>query len=387
MAGLENKNHEKRVCHISTVHQVSDDRIFYKECVSLAKSGFTVSFVVPHTRDEVRDGVRILALPEFRGRASRVIKGSVLAFRKAWGTKSKVIHFHDPELIPVGLLFKLFGHKVIYDVHELVYHNMEQKEWGNPFIRFTAKSIYRFFEFLAVWFFNRIILVVDQGQFRDYFYTTYRSKIRKFLFIRNYSMIKFTDALPAAVIDKTQDIIIYVGMLSRNRGIREVIEATERMSPAPVFILFGSWSDDGYLEECKREPGWKNVQYMGYRRLEEVYPYIKVADLGIALLYPMKNHLTGLPVKSFEYMACSVPILMSDFPFWMKQFENCAFFADPYNPGMIAEILQVILKDKAMLREKGFAGRLLVEQHYSWEAEEKVLVNCYDELFRSRNKQ
>ncbi|MCX6243666.1 MAG: glycosyltransferase [Bacteroidetes bacterium] len=384
---MENNRAEKRVCHLSTVHSVSDDRIFYKECVSLARHGFSVSFLVPHSRDEVRNGVQIIALKEYRNRFVRVIIGGWCGFRKAMKTKAQLIHFHDPELIPVGFILKLFGRKVIYDVHELVFHHMDQKEWGNAIGRSFLKFLYRFLEGLAIRFFDRIILVVDDDQFRDYFFTTYKKRIPKFVFIRNFSMIGFTDDLPAAALEKKQDIIIYAGGLDRNRGIREVIAATALMSPSPLFIIFGKWSDEKYEAECRREEGWKNVQYMGYRKLEELYPFIKVADLGIALLYPLKNYLTSLPVKAFEYMACSVPILMSDFPFWMKKFESCAFFTDPSDPEIIAKMLQEILKDKAILQEKGRAGRLLVEQQYSWEAEEKTLISCYEELFSSPNKQ
>jgi glycosyltransferase involved in cell wall biosynthesis len=181
-------------------------------------------------------------------------------------------------------------------------------------------------------------------------------------------------------------VIIYAGGLSRERGIREVIQATGFLSPAPAFILFGNWADEKYRNECMQEPGWKNVKYMGYRRLEEIYPFIKVADLGIALLYPLKNYLTSLPVKAFEYMTCSVPILMSDFPFWIRKFGDCAYFTDPYDSEKIAEVLQEILRDKELMKSKGRAGRELVEKKYSWEEEEKVLTACYDELFASRRK-
>jgi glycosyltransferase involved in cell wall biosynthesis len=386
MPEMGNSNQEKKVCHISTVHSVTDDRIYYKECVSLAGKGYAVSFVVPHDKDEVRDGVTIVALPEFNNRLVRFVTGSFRALRKGLRTRAELIHIHDPELIPAGLIFKLLGRLVIYDVHELVYHHLAQKQWGNKLFRPFLKWMYGFFEFLAVKFFGAIILVVDDDHFKDYFFTTYRKQVSKFLFIRNYPMIRFTDDLPPSVYEKKGDMIIYAGGLSRERGIQEVIRATGFLSPAPTFILFGKWSDENYREECMREPGWKNVEYMGYRRLEEIYPFIKVADLGIALLYPLKNYLTSLPVKAFEYMTCSVPILMSDFPFWIRKFGDCAYFTDPSSSEKIAEVLKMILADKEMMKAKGRSGRELVEKQYSWEEEEKILVACYDKLFASRIK-
>jgi glycosyltransferase involved in cell wall biosynthesis len=377
---------DNHVCHISTVHSVSDDRIFYKECVSLARNGYAVSFIVPHDRDEVRDGVTILALPDFQNRPRRFFEGSFRALRMGLKTKACLIHFHDPELIPAGLIFKLFGRLVIYDVHELVYHHLDQKQLGNKAFRWLLRKMYGFFEFMAVRFFDRIILVVDDDLFKEYFFTTYKKSLSKFLFIRNYPMIRFTDDLAPACYDKKRDMIIYAGGLSRERGILEVIRATDLMASAPDMILFGKWSDEDYRKECMQEPGWKNVEYKGYRRLEEIYPFIKLADLGIALLYPLKNYLTSLPVKAFEYMACSVPILMSDFPFWIRKFGDCAYFTNPASSEKIADVLQGILQDKELMKIKGKAGRVLVEQNYSWESEEKILVACYDELFNIGQK-
>lgn len=368
------------VCHISTVHQPSDDRIFYKECVSLARHGYRVSFVVPAAKNETRNGVSIIAVPQYNNRLTRVIAGPVIAFFKGLGSGAKLIHFHDPELILMGLVFKLLGRKVIYDVHELVYYHFDQKHWLSPSVRQTAKYLYRFTEKLAVRFFDRIILVVDDDRFRSYFFDSYPQHTQKFLFIRNYSMLGFIDSIVPAAYDKTCSILIYAGGLSRERGIREVIRATDICKQKTELLLFGSWSDEKFHEECKAESGWKNVKDMGYRRLEEVYPWMKISDLGLAVLYPETNYLTSLPVKLFEYMTCSVPALMSEFPFWKKIFGECAFFVDPMNADDIAAGIDAMLGDKEKLRRMGEAGRKLVEEKYSWEAEAKRLTDCYDGL-------
>ena len=104
-----------KICHISTVHSHNDDRIFYKECVSLKNAGFDVSFVVKHTENCIIDGVKIVALPISNSRFYRIFILSFIAFFKAFKTKSSVYHFHDPELMFIGILFRILGKKVIYD--------------------------------------------------------------------------------------------------------------------------------------------------------------------------------------------------------------------------------------------------------------------------------
>jgi len=373
-----------KVCHISTVHNAFDDRIFYKECRSLAAHGYDVTLVVEHDRDEFIDGVHIVALPYATGRIQRILFNSFRAFGKGMKSGARVIHFHDPELILIGLLFRIFGRKVIYDVHELVYYHFDQKDWLHPVARRIARMIYRFFEKFAVFFFNRIILVVDDDSFREYFSKGYPSNQEKFTCIRNYCMIQMVDQALPADFNTDRSVLIYAGGLARIRGIREVIQAIDQMRKPPCFLLFGEWSDNDYRTTCMSEPGWRHVRDMGFKRLEEIYPYMKIADLGIALLYPMKNYLTSLPVKAFEYMACSLPILMSDFPFWQKTFHEGAWFTNPQNIQAIREKLEEILSDEKSMKTRGRRGREMVETKFSWEAEAKRLLVCYDEILSGK---
>jgi glycosyltransferase involved in cell wall biosynthesis len=373
-----------KVCHISTVHDAFDDRIFYKECRSLANNGYDVTLVVQHCQDELVDGVHIVALPITKSRVQRFLFNSFRAFSKGMRTNAKIIHFHDPELIFIGLLFKIFGRKVIFDVHELVYYHFDQKEWLHPILRKIVKFVYRFFESLAVLFFNRIILVVDDDSFCEYFQKYYPSKQYKFSFIRNYSMLYMIDQASAKNLDTDKQVLIYAGGLTRIRGIREVIQAIDQMDSSPLLLLFGKWQDDDYLATCMSEPGWRNVRDMGYKRLEEIYPFMKSADLGIALLYPLKNYLTSLPVKAFEYMACSIPILMSGFPFWEKTFKEAAWFADAQNVDAIRKSLEEILSNPELMNIKGKIGREMVENRFSWESEEKKLIGIYREVLSGK---
>ena len=92
-----------KICCLTSVHPPFDTRIFHKEATSLAKAGYNVSLVAQHDKDEIVDGIRIVSLPKPKNRIERMTRTVWTAYRKALEIHADIYHFHDPELIPIGL--------------------------------------------------------------------------------------------------------------------------------------------------------------------------------------------------------------------------------------------------------------------------------------------
>lgn len=366
-------NGRKKICILTSVHPPFDGRVFHKEAKTLVKAGYDVTLIAQHNKEEVVDGVKIIPLPKPRNRFERMTRVVWKLFKLALKEKADVYHFHDPELIPVGLVLKLFGKRVIYDVHEDVPQQILTKDWiKSSIVRKIVSFSFKGFEKLSCPFFNAIVAATPD--------IAKKFPLKKTITLTNFPILELIDKTKPVNINKQKPIIIYAGGLAKIRGIKEIIQSMEFVGDKVELWLLGKWESEEFKQECEKLKGWKHTRYLGSKSLEEVYSYIKVADIGISMLYPVKNYVTSLPVKAFEYMACSLPMVMSNFPYWKEIFGECALFVNPYNPKEIAEKILYLLDNSDKAKRLGNNGRRLVEEKYSWEAEQRRLLDIYKKV-------
>jgi len=367
-----------KICILTSVHPPFDGRVFHKEAKTLVKAGYDVVLIAQHNKTEVVDSVKIIPLPKPRNRFERMTRVVWKLFRLALKEKADIYHFHDPELIPMGIILKLFHKRVIYDVHELVYFQIECKSWlKSQIIKRLIQQIYFLFEKLSTKSIDQFILA--ENGYERYFIQKYKN-FKRYTIIRNFPILELIKNIKPLTINKQKPIIIYAGGLTKIRGIKEIIQSMEFIGEKAELWLLGKWESEEFKKECESLKGWRFTKYLGLKPLEEVYTYMKVADIGISILYPVKNYVTSLPVKAFEYMACSLPMVMSNFPYWEEIFGECALFANPYDPKEIAETIMKLLSEEDLRRKIGKKGRELIQNEYSWEREQKKLLDFYNKV-------
>ena len=136
---------EIKVCHLTSAHKAKDDRIFVKECISLAKAGYEVYIIAPDAENRVCDNVHFLGINSFKIKSSRVrrfVKVGRLVYQKAVELDADIYHLHDPELLLYGLKLKHRGKKVIFDSHEDVPNQILSKTWIPGLLRSFVARIY-----------------------------------------------------------------------------------------------------------------------------------------------------------------------------------------------------------------------------------------------------
>jgi glycosyltransferase involved in cell wall biosynthesis len=367
-----------KVCHITTVHPPFDVRIFHKECKTLAKAGYEVYLIAQHDKEEIVDGVHIIPIPKAKNRMQRITLLSIKALRNALKLKAEVYHFHDPELIFVGLTLKLFGKKVIYDVHENVPKDILAKEWiRNLFIKKAIAITFDKIERFAGKFFDEIVVAWPE--------IAVRFPNNKTILVSNLPDLSLTKNSQAVIVKKTKPIVIYAGGLNKFRGIKELIEAIGLLKGKVELWLLGNWQEGGYQRECESLTGWEYTRYLGYKGLKEVYSYMKSADVGVVNFLPMPHNIKSLPNKPFEYMACDLPVIMSNFTYWMEIFKDCAVFCNPKDPKDIADKINYLLEHPEKANELKQNSKEFLKK-YNWEEESKKLLPIYEELVNEYSK-
>jgi glycosyltransferase involved in cell wall biosynthesis len=357
-----------KVSILTSVHIPFDGRIFHKEAKTLARAGYEVVLIAPVSKEEVVDGVRMLPLPKPKNRFERMTKVVWRLFRLAFKEKADVYHFHDPELMPVGILLKLLGKKVIYDVHEDYSEQILNKDWvGNTYIRKLAAFATKTAEQVGAFFFDGIVTATP--------HIAEKFPPRKTTTVRNLPILELIDRA-----NPLRDALIYAGALTAVRGIEQLIQAMALLQNRAELWLLGKWESKEFESKCAVLEGWRYTDYLGHVPYPKVSSYVKRANVGLINFLPVPNQQRAMPNKPFEYMACSLAMIMSNFAYWREIFGECALFVNPYDPEDIANKVLYLLDNPDKAKELSDKGRALIEEEYSWEAEQVKLLDIYKKV-------
>ena len=372
---------EKKVCIMTSVHPVFDTRIFYKQCRSLAEKGFEVILIAKHHRKEVVEGVRIIPFSEFRNRFLRIFFSFVKMFFLAIRQKTHVYHFHDPELIPVGLLLRILGKKVIYDVHEDYPLDIQSRYWLPLWMRIPVSWLLKQFETFSARFFNYIVSATPAIAERFKLINT------NTVIVHNFSKLDELTTTEKRIPWRNRlDAVIYIGGIDISLGIKEMVKAIDLVQKKlySQLILAGEFSPKSLKKEIQNLPGWKNVEYRGFLSRNKLADLLNQIKAGLVLRHPVPHYLVSYPTKLFEYMSVGIPVIAADFPLWRKIVVNagCGLLVDPLDPQAIADSILYILEHPEEAEEMGKNGREAVEEKYNWSREEKKLLGLYMDLLK-----
>ncbi|MBI2107392.1 glycosyltransferase family 4 protein [Candidatus Woesearchaeota archaeon] len=185
-----------------------------------------------------------------------------------------------------------------------------------------------------------------------------------------------------------QDTILYVGVLSVNKGVEYLIKSfpliKEKMKNAKLHIV-GDGPERNKLEQLSRELNIENdVKFFGK------IPHDKVIEAyGEAKILVMPSiWMENSPFVLYEAMSAGKPVVASNRGGIVDLVRNGVNGAivEPANPEEIAKNVIKILKDKNLLKQYSLKSQKIIQEEFTTEKHLKYLNNIYKDLLSNRGK-
>lgn len=364
---------------LTNVHHPLDQRIFYKQARSLAASGYRVALMGPGPKELAghRDGVEIEVLPVPLSAVGR-LKNMARIFRRALRSDARIFHFHDPELLFVGLALKWMGRRVVYDVHEHFPQAVKVRPWVPNRLRRPLSWLVDRIETRIAARLDGVVGVVDeQGQ---------RFLQRPFVAVKNYPRLECF--APAKGRPYPRFELVHLGSLSPARGGFFLLEIARLLCDKGLdfrLLCLGNFHGAAARERfmaLREEYGLceQVIWRAGNMPYEALGPLLSRAAVGlIPGQVSEQNNMPFVPTKLFEYLACGLPVVASDLPS-LRRFRdqgNWGYVVKADDAEAHAWAIAHLLKNPDEAEAMGQRGRLAVEQRWNWDAEAEKLMGFY----------
>lgn len=375
------------VCHLTSVHQQFDIRIFRKQLLSLKKAGYDV-YQISQGESGIRKGIKLIGLGEVpKSRLKRILFFTKKIYKAALKLDSDIYHVHDPELLPAAAKLAKRGKIVIFDSHENVTGQIEEKTYIPKLFRKIIAKVYSVFEKNVLKKLSGVICVSPN------FTQRMKKQNENCVTVTNYPLLSEQEtALEKLSIDNKSNFsetsdkvfkICFPGLISEEWCHLELLTAIKDIELE--YVLCGPAHKD-YFEEMKKHPAWKKVNYQGIVSRAQVRTSINESNLGMALCRKLPNTDYDIGTlgntKLFEYMLQKRPVCCTNFILWEEIVTkyNCGICIEPDQPDQIEETIQWFIKHPEEAKQMGERGYKAVLNEYNWSTQEKTLLDFYSKL-------
>lgn len=363
-----------KVCHITSAHQSSDDRIFGKECVSLVKAGYEV-YLVAGGKSREEKGVHVIGLGDApTNRFKRMTQFAKSAFRTAAALDCDVYHFHDPELLPYGLRLKRIGKKVIFDSHEDHASQLTERLYLPNWSRKLIAYIYHFYETHVI---KRLDAVITPCTFNGK--NIFENRAKTTCFIANYARLDgFYDRYNDTAIKG--GYVCYTGLISEANGTMDLVVGASR-AKVPL-VLAGARNE--FVDSLENLSEFRTVDYRGFVDIEAVIDILQHANIGVYVNRHIGQNgmVDTFGIKVYEFMAMGLPIIVDRTPYseMVIRKYQCGICVEPEDCNAIAAAIHYLMDNPKAAKDMGQNGRRAVACEYNWSTQEKRLWQLYHDL-------
>ena len=385
------------VCHIS-YHQPLDDRIYWKELVTLQQAGYDTVHLCISDKDVdyiTDEGIRVIEIKRKRivqhlwlNRLLQIAlknKGILKTLlQKAAAISAHIYHYHDLQINAIAKELKQLPQrpKLIYDVHEVYWQIVKEQRREGTVSALKAGIISTFYKKWEIKKSAYCDYIIATDEYTLHYFQEALPHIPKAI-VYNYSYY-LPDEIPASI--NQQYDFIYTGLLSKSRGILDALSALSLLikeQPQVQLLLIGPYEHPDFKNEV--ETTIDQLQLRGNICVHEPVPFQQIgsfyqkAKIGLGLFHSTPKYTTFIPIKLFEYMAFGLPVVFCNHgpsAQIIKQ-TNCGILVEPNNASAIYEAMKQLLNDKELYEVYSNNAQKAISQTYSWNSEKEKLLAIY----------
>jgi glycosyltransferase involved in cell wall biosynthesis len=279
-----------------------------------------------------------------------------------------IVYINTIGVSVLGFIPKLFGKKVIVQVHGL---DFNREKWGRIAKRFLKLSC-----LTTVWFADRVIFVSkqDKAYFEHHFGVDC-------VFAPNGITMK-GKAVPDLIRKKwgleKDGYILFMARLVREKGCHLLLEAYRDLDTDKALVIAGDDSHrETYSEDLKKQAS-ERILFVGF-----VDGKAKDELLSNAYCYVLPSTLEAMPISLLEAMSFGNCIVASDLPELKDVLENDGLLFQAGCADDLREKLSYTLADPAFVKDQ---GRKMIERaknNHDWDRIFEKYRNAVEDLIKA----
>jgi glycosyltransferase involved in cell wall biosynthesis len=297
-----------------------------------------------------------------------------------------VIHTHNPPdtLFLIGMFYKIFGKKYIYDHHDLAPDLFEEK------YKSKGGIIYRLLRFLekSSCIISNLIIATNNS-YKELEVKRADIPPSKIYIVRNGPDLKrIRKSEPISSIkNMNKNILCYLGSINNQDGVDNLIVILSKIvhqhnNYCFKLLILG---DGDYLYKIKELAKELNVLehiiFAGYvKNTKKLCRYLSSADIFVDAAFDTFYNANSTFIKHMEYMVFEKPIVSFDLKETKVSLEDGGIFIPNNNTGLFAKKLIEISHNNSNVFVDIHKKRI---KELSWKNVSKPLIKAYNDISKT----
>lgn len=376
------------------------DRRVWQEACALRDMGYQVVIICPQMKgytasEELLDGIQIYRhkisleangiLGFFLEYTSALWGETILAWKAFRRHRFKLIHLCNPPdiLFLVAWPFKLWGVRVIFDVHDL-WPEMFEAKFKKGGLLYNAVNLAQRLTYACA----DVVLATNQTN-RSAALQNGKKQPEDVFVVRTAPKIPNLETPADPALKKGRPYLVgYVGVMGSADGVHFLIEAINHIVNSigrhdVQFLLMGNGPEFDSLVALRDQYNLQNyVDFPGWALNDYLFKALKTIDIGVTCDPPNAYNHSCTMNKVLEYMVFGKAQVMFDLVESRASAGDAALYVPGESPQKLADGILELLDDPVRREKMGQLGASRLRSELNWEGSVNELERAYARALR-----